>query len=261
MSSARSSSSSGRPCATSPRAELRPHSREWDEKQEFPREVFAKLGELGLMGVRLAGGVRRLGPLDPRLGDRDGGAGAGGRGRGALRRRPQQPLLGPHLPGRHRGAEEDVPPAPRQGREGRLLGAHREQRGLGRGRDEDDGGARRRPLGPERLEDLHHQRRHRRHRRGHGGDRRDARARRGSPPSWSSGARRASAPGKKEDKLGVRSSDTSELVFEDCRVPAANLLGREGHGLHRHPADPGPRAHRHRRLLGRHRPGRASRPP
>ena len=30
--------------------ELRPHSREWDEKQEFPREVFAKLGELGLAG-------------------------------------------------------------------------------------------------------------------------------------------------------------------------------------------------------------------
>lgn len=38
-------------------------------------------------------------------------------------------------------------------------------------------------------------------------------------------------PGKKEDKLGVRSSDTSELVLEDCRVPAANLLGREGNGF------------------------------
>jgi alkylation response protein AidB-like acyl-CoA dehydrogenase len=37
--------------------------------------------------------------------------------------------------------------------------------------------------------------------------------------------------GKKEDKLGVRSSDTSELVFEDCRIPAGNLLGREGHGF------------------------------
>ena len=37
--------------------------------------------------------------------------------------------------------------------------------------------------------------------------------------------------GKKEDKLGVRSSDTSELVFEDCRVPAENLLGQEGHGF------------------------------
>jgi alkylation response protein AidB-like acyl-CoA dehydrogenase len=38
-------------------------------------------------------------------------------------------------------------------------------------------------------------------------------------------------PGKKEDKLGVRSSDTSELIFEDCRIPAENLLGREGNGF------------------------------
>jgi hypothetical protein len=37
--------------------------------------------------------------------------------------------------------------------------------------------------------------------------------------------------GKKEDKLGVRSSDTSELVFEDCRIAGENLLGREGHGF------------------------------
>ena len=37
--------------------------------------------------------------------------------------------------------------------------------------------------------------------------------------------------GKKEDKLGVRSSDTSELVFEDCRIPAENLLGQEGNGF------------------------------
>jgi alkylation response protein AidB-like acyl-CoA dehydrogenase len=38
-------------------------------------------------------------------------------------------------------------------------------------------------------------------------------------------------PGKKEDKLGVRCSDTSELVLEDCRVPAENLLGEEGMGF------------------------------
>jgi alkylation response protein AidB-like acyl-CoA dehydrogenase len=38
-------------------------------------------------------------------------------------------------------------------------------------------------------------------------------------------------PGKKEDKLGVRSSDTSELVFEDCRLPASALLGQEGMGF------------------------------
>ncbi len=37
--------------------------------------------------------------------------------------------------------------------------------------------------------------------------------------------------GKKEDKLGIRASATRELVFQDCRVPAENLLGREGTGF------------------------------
>ncbi len=38
-------------------------------------------------------------------------------------------------------------------------------------------------------------------------------------------------PGKKENKLGLRASDTSEVVFTDCRVPAQNLLGPEGEGF------------------------------
>jgi alkylation response protein AidB-like acyl-CoA dehydrogenase len=38
-------------------------------------------------------------------------------------------------------------------------------------------------------------------------------------------------PGKKENKLGMRASDTSEVVFSDCRVPAENLLGAEGDGF------------------------------
>jgi hypothetical protein len=37
--------------------------------------------------------------------------------------------------------------------------------------------------------------------------------------------------GKKENKLGLRASDTAELVFEDCEVPAENLLGQEGGGF------------------------------
>ena len=39
------------------------------------------------------------------------------------------------------------------------------------------------------------------------------------------------SPGKKEDKLGMRASDTSEVRFENCRVPADHLLGKEGHGF------------------------------
>jgi len=38
-------------------------------------------------------------------------------------------------------------------------------------------------------------------------------------------------PGKKENKLGLRASDTSEVVFSDCRVPAENLLGCQGEGF------------------------------
>jgi hypothetical protein len=37
--------------------------------------------------------------------------------------------------------------------------------------------------------------------------------------------------GKKENKLGLRASDTSELIFEDCEIPAENLLGAEGEGF------------------------------
>lgn len=37
--------------------------------------------------------------------------------------------------------------------------------------------------------------------------------------------------GKEEDKMGLRASDTTELIFEDCRVPSENLLGQEGDGF------------------------------
>lgn len=37
--------------------------------------------------------------------------------------------------------------------------------------------------------------------------------------------------GKKEEKMGIRSSPTYELVFEDCRIPKANLLGELGQGF------------------------------
>ena len=37
--------------------------------------------------------------------------------------------------------------------------------------------------------------------------------------------------GKKEKKMGIRSSPTMELVFENCRIPHANMLGEEGQGF------------------------------
>ena len=40
------------------------------------------------------------------------------------------------------------------------------------------------------------------------------------------------AVGRRLDKMGWRSSDTAELVFDDCRLPAANLLGEENRGFY-----------------------------
>lgn len=37
---------------------------------------------------------------------------------------------------------------------------------------------------------------------------------------------------QKLDKLGMRGSETGELVFEDCEVPAENLIGKEGDGVY-----------------------------
>ncbi|MCK5580795.1 MAG: acyl-CoA dehydrogenase family protein [Candidatus Omnitrophica bacterium] len=37
--------------------------------------------------------------------------------------------------------------------------------------------------------------------------------------------------GKKEDKMGIRASSTRELIFQDCKIPKENLLGREGQGF------------------------------
>src|SRR5437868_4755068 len=43
--------------------------------------------------------------------------------------------------------------------------------------------------------------------------------------------RKGIRPGKKENKLGMRVSDTAELVLEDCRVPDENILGKVGYGF------------------------------
>ena len=37
--------------------------------------------------------------------------------------------------------------------------------------------------------------------------------------------------GKKEEKMGIRASQTTELIFENCRIPKANLFGKEGEGF------------------------------
>ena len=89
----------------------------------------------------------------------------------------------------------------------------------------------RQQLGAQRHQDFLHQRPLRR-RAGRDRRHRPCRAHARSCPhsSWIKDTK-GFRPGKKENKLGLRASDTAELIFEDCVIPAENLLGKEGSGF------------------------------
>ena len=63
-----------------------------------------------------------------------------------------------------------------------------------------------------------------------------------------------------EDKIGQHASDTAQILFENCRVPAANLIGEPGAGYRIALVRPRRRPHRHRLAVGRHGARRRSRP-
>jgi alkylation response protein AidB-like acyl-CoA dehydrogenase len=211
-------------------AELAPHSREWDEKQAFPRAIFARLGELGVAGAcweeRYSGSA--LSTLDwvlvmEELARVDAGV--------ALSLAAHHGLCSAHI--HMAGSEEQkqrfLPPLAR----GERVGCW----GLTEpGSGSDAGGLRTTAV----KDGGHYVLNGSKNFITNGGiadtavvmavtDRAAGKkgisaivVERGTPGFRS---------GRKEDKLGVRSSDTSELAFEDCRVPASNLLGREGMGF------------------------------
>ena len=200
-----------------------------------PREVLRRMGALGFFGIRYPDAIWRRG---------NGHAGHGRPGRGArsidlLRRRDHR--AGPYRHGL--GAPRSTPAAPAQkdrwmpdvvaGREDHRGRRHRAGRRLRREGHPHHRAARRRRLRAERRQDVHHQRRARR-----------PLLRRRQEPIRRCGLRNAISMflvekgtpgfrvGRALDKQGWRSSDTAELVFEDCRVPAENLLGEEGRGFY-----------------------------
>ena len=210
--------------------ELAPHAREWDDKQEFPREVFRKLGELGLMGVVWPAeyGGSGLSTLDyaivmEELSRVDAGV--------ALSVAAHNSLCSGHifLAGSEEQKKKYLVPLAR----GEKVGCW--------GLTENSAGS---DAGGTRTTAVRD-----------GGDwvlngsktfitngriadtavvmavTDRSQGKKGISAFIVERGTRGFRSGKKEDKLGVRSSDTSELVFEDCRVPAANLLGREGHGF------------------------------
>jgi alkylation response protein AidB-like acyl-CoA dehydrogenase len=211
-------------------AELLPHSREWDEKQEFPRDVFAKLGELGLMGVAWPPeyGGSGMSTLDwavvmEELARVDAGV--------ALSLAAHHSLCSGHiyLAGNEAQKKKYLTPLAKGEKVG-CWGLTEWSAGS------DAGGTKTTAV-----------------RNGAGwvlngsktfitnGRVADTavvmavtdktRGKKGISAFVVERGTKGFRSGKKEDKLGVRSSDTSEIVFEDCRIPAENLLGEEGRGF------------------------------
>jgi alkylation response protein AidB-like acyl-CoA dehydrogenase len=210
--------------------ELAPHSREWDEKQEFPREVFTKLGELGLMGAvwPTEYGGAGLSTLDyaivmEELSRVDAGVALSVAAHNSLcsghiflagtddqKRKYLVPLargekigcwgLTENSAGSDAGGTKTI--AVRDGDSWVLNGS---KTFITNGRIADTAVVM-------AITDR-------------------SKGKKGISAFVVERGTKGFRAGKKEDKLGVRSSDTSELILEDCRIPAANLLGKEGNGF------------------------------
>ena len=211
-------------------AEIAPHARQWDEQQEFPRALFGQLGELGLMGVvwPVEYGGSGMSTLDyavvmEELSRVDAGVALSVAAHNSLcsghiylagSEEQKKKYLVPLAKGQHVGAwglTENSAGSDAGGTKTTAVrdGAHWVLNGsktfITNARVADvavvmavtDKSKGKKGISAFVIE-------------------------RGTP-----GFR----PGKKEDKLGVRSSDTSELILEDCRIPAGNQLGQEGMGF------------------------------
>jgi alkylation response protein AidB-like acyl-CoA dehydrogenase len=212
------------------RKEIAPHAATWDEDQHFPREVFEKLGELGLLGIVIpeehggAGlGYVAYATILEEIGAADGGVGLGVAAHNSLCTNHL------YLFGSDDLRREYLPRLA----SGEWIGAW----GLTEAEAGSDAGGTKTTAvldGDEWVlngsknfithatvgdaavvvartskEGAHH----------------------GISAFFVPFDRPGVTPGKKENKLGMRCSDTSSLVFEDCRIPAGYLLGDQGDGF------------------------------
>ena len=211
-------------------AEMRPHVREWDDAQRFPRELVPRMAELGLLGIQFPeayGGaamsavdycicIEELARVDPSI---------------ALSVAAHNGLCAAHiaLVGTPAQKETYLTPLAR----GEKIGAW----GLTESTSGSDAAAMRTAaahtdggwvINGAKAFTTH----------GSVGDVFVVMA----VTDRAAGAKGISAfiiekgtpgmtPGKKEEKLGMRASDTTEVLFQDCRVPAAQLLGEAGRGF------------------------------
>ncbi len=209
---------------------IQPHIMEWDESQEFPREVFRRLGELGLMGVLVpteyggAGfGYPEYVTAIAELSRIDGSIG--------LSMAAHNSLCTGHIL-QHASAAQKQQYLPRLA-SGEWLGAW----GLTEPNTGSDAGNMRTTATIDGdayvLNGAKNFITHGKSgdvavviaRTGEVGDSHGMTAfivERGTP---------GFAAGRKENKLGMRASETTEMIFTDCRVPVANVIGAVGEGF------------------------------
>jgi len=210
--------------------EIRPHVREWDEQQHFPRELVPKMAALGLLGIQFAeqyGGagmsgleycicIEEIARVDPAV---------------ALSLAAHNGLCSSHISlfGTEEQKQRFLAPLAR----GEKVGAW----GLTESTSGSDAaGMRTTATRAGQCWVLNGSKTFTTH--GRVGDIMVVMA----VTDRAAGSKGISAfiverdtpgrtPGKKEDKLGMRASDTSEVLFEGCRVPADQMLGAEGQGF------------------------------
>jgi hypothetical protein len=212
------------------RNEIAPYAREWDEADRFPREVFTKLGELGMLGILMPeelggaglGYVEYVTILDE-IGAVDGGVGLGVAAHNSLctnhlyqfgNDRQRQEYVTKLATGEWIGAWGLTEPEAGSDAGGTRTTAVRD----------DDGWV----LNGSKNFITH----------ASVGDIAVVVART-TPGSDHHGISAfvvpygfdGVTPGKRENKTGMRSSDTASLVLEDCRLPEDHLLGEEGDGF------------------------------
>lgn len=211
---------------------IKPHMMRWDETQEFPRDTFRQLGELGLMGVLVPQeyggtgfGYQEYVTAIAELAKIDGSIG--------LSMAAHNSLCTGHIL-QHASEEQKHKYLPRLA-SGEWLGAW----GLTEPNTGSDAGNMRTTAALDASGDyyvLNGAKNFITHgrsgdvavvivRTGEVGDSHGMTAfivERGTP---------GFAGGRKEDKLGMRASETTELIFTDCRVPVENIIGNVGEGF------------------------------
>ncbi len=211
--------------------ELLPHARDWEAREEFPRELFTRFGELGFLGLKYPveyGGSAAGELYEAVLLEELGRCGSGGvsAGLGAQFTIATGPI---HLFGTDAQKRRFLTPAI----QGEKIGAL--------GITEPDAGSDVAGLRTTAVRDGDHYVVNGSKTYITNGVRADflVLAVKTNPAAGHKGLSMlivekgtpGFSVGRKLQKLGWRSSDTAELFFEDCRVPAENLLGVEGQGF------------------------------